>query len=284
MAPNCRPGSPAVTSICTCRRDVVASTRCAETRRTGAVTGSRSARFPSGGGGSLEMHALAVGDTVTVRGPRNGFRSFPIRGRLYLAGGIGITPILPMVRAAQRLGTDWHFVYCGRSADTIPFLDEIASGGTPSRVTVLLDEERGCPAAEDLLRQAPEVGGVLRLRAPADDRDRFGTDSAKPVPPHCISNGSVPRRWSTVARSRSSWRAPVRSCRWRPTRRCCRHWSRRGPTPPIHAVRGSVERCRVGVLAGTPEHRENRLTAEERETSMLACVSRSLTSRLTLDV
>ena len=42
--------------------------------------------------------------------------------------------------------------------------------------------------------------------------------------------------------------------------------------------------CKVDVLAGTPEHRDNRLTDGERQSSMLACVSRSVTPRLVLDV
>jgi ferredoxin-NADP reductase len=80
---------------------------------------------PDGGGGSVEMHALAPGATVTVRGPRNGF-PFVGRGRaLFVAGGIGITPILAMVRAARASGMDWQFVYSGRSRESMPFLDEI---------------------------------------------------------------------------------------------------------------------------------------------------------------
>ncbi len=75
-----------------------------------------------------------------------------------------------MVRAAQRLGTDWHFVYCGRSIDTIPFLDEIWQWD-PARVTIRLDDEHGIPTAADLLRHAPPWRCGLRVRAAADDRD-----------------------------------------------------------------------------------------------------------------
>jgi ferredoxin-NADP reductase len=239
-------------------------------------------KIPHGGGGSLEMHALTVGDTVTVRGPRNGFPFIPYPRALYLAGGIGITPILPMVRAAQRLGTDWHFVYCGRSADSIPFLDEIGRWD-PARVTVLLDEERGVPTAEDLLRPAPRGGGVYVCGPPpmietvqhgfsetGSTALHFERFSAAPVVDgtpfeiQLASTGEV----LPVAADETVLQALVKA----------------RPDTAYSCRQGFCGTCRVGVLAGTPDHRENRLTAEERETSMLACVSRSLTSRLTLDV
>ncbi|NEW30902.1 oxidoreductase, partial [Nocardia cyriacigeorgica] len=77
-------------------------------------------RIPDGGGGSVEVHRdLAVGTPITVRGPRNAF-PFAVPGhgspatRLhFVAGGIGITPILPMMRLADRLGVDWSMVYTG---------------------------------------------------------------------------------------------------------------------------------------------------------------------------
>ena len=49
------------------------------------------------------------------RGPRN---NFPLVGSprcLFIAGGIDITPILPMIRAAERAGADWRLIYGGRT-------------------------------------------------------------------------------------------------------------------------------------------------------------------------
>lgn len=239
-------------------------------------------KIPSGGGGSLEMHALQVGDTVTVRGPRNGFPFIPYERALYIAGGIGITPILPMVRAAQRLGADWHFVYCGRSAETIPFLDEIASW-EPSRVTIRLDDEHGLPTADDLMGHAPD-GGAVYVCGPMPmietvrlNFDRSGTTAlhferfsappvrdGKPFEIELARSGAV----LAVAADESVLDALIRH----------------RPETAYSCKQGFCGTCRVGVLAGTPEHRENRLTAEERETSMLTCVSRSHTARLVLDL
>lgn len=239
-------------------------------------------KIPAGGGGSLEMHNLRVGDTVTVRGPRNGFPFIPYERALYIAGGIGITPILPMVRAAQRLGADWHFVYCGRSAETIPFLDEIASWD-PTRVTIRLDDEHGVPTADDLLGQAPAGGAVYVCGPPPMiETVRLNFDRSGAAALHFERFSAPPVRDGTafeielartgdvldVAADESVLDALVRH----------------RPETAYSCRQGFCGTCRVAVLAGTPDHRENRLTAEERETSMLTCVSRSLTSRLVLDL
>lgn len=112
-------------------------------------------RIPNGGGGSIEMHDLPIGSRLTVRGPRNAF-AFAVPGYgssadhlHFVAGGIGITPILPMMRLAHRLDLQWSMVYTGRSRDSLPFLGELAEFG--DRVTVLTDDVDGIPSAEALL-------------------------------------------------------------------------------------------------------------------------------------
>ena len=75
---------------------------------------------------------MRVGDTVAIRGPRN---AFPLalpgygssaRTLRFVAAGIGITPILPMLAMADRYGLEWTMLYCGRSPESIPFIDELA--------------------------------------------------------------------------------------------------------------------------------------------------------------
>ncbi|MBP2479030.1 ferredoxin-NADP reductase [Crossiella equi] len=100
-------------------------------------------RIADGGGGSREAHELPEGAELEIRGPRNAFPFVPASRYLFLAGGIGITPILPMVEAAARAGADWHLVYCGRSRASMPFLAELARYG--ERVRVHADDEQGGP-------------------------------------------------------------------------------------------------------------------------------------------
>ncbi|MEJ2858608.1 MULTISPECIES: PDR/VanB family oxidoreductase [unclassified Saccharothrix] len=107
------------------------------------------------GVGSAEVHALREGDEVVVRGPRNAFPFVPEGPMLFLAGGIGITPILPMVREAARLGVEHTFLYCGRSRATMPFLDEL-----PDHTDLRPDDELGPPDVDAILRAFPAHGSV----------------------------------------------------------------------------------------------------------------------------
>lgn len=239
-------------------------------------------RIPDGGGGSVEMHALQPGDHVTVRGPRNGF-PFVAGGRaLFVAGGIGITPIIAMVRAARELEMDWYFVYSGRSRESMPFLEEIA-GWDPERVFVRPDDEYGLPTAADLLGKAP-VGGAVYCCGPTPMLDavrtgfretpstalhfeRFGappvTDGV-PFEVQLVNSGrvlAVPADQSALDVIKKTLPGVGYSCQ-----------------------QGFCGTCRVKVLAGTPDHRENRLTDTEQENEMLICVSRSDGGRLVLDL
>ncbi len=107
------------------------------------------------GSGSGEVHALRVGSSVVARGPRNAFPFVAEGPMLFLAGGIGITPILPMVREADRLGVAREFVYTGRSRASMPFLDELPPGAD-----VRPDDEFGLPDVASLVRAAPPDASV----------------------------------------------------------------------------------------------------------------------------
>jgi len=74
-----------------------------------------------GRGGSREVHEqLHVGTEIEIRGPRNRFPLVPSPSYVFVAGGIGITPVLPMVRAAEAADADWRLLYRGRSRATMP--------------------------------------------------------------------------------------------------------------------------------------------------------------------
>ena len=84
-------------------------------------------REPAGRGGSAFVHdELRVGDLVGVGGPRNNFPLVPSPRYLFVAGGIGITPILPMIHQADLVGADWQLLYGGRRRASMAFLDELA--------------------------------------------------------------------------------------------------------------------------------------------------------------
>lgn len=118
------------------------------------------------GSGSREVHALSPGTTLTLRGPRNAFPLAPARSFLFLAGGIGITPIAPMVRAAAAAGADWRLVHTGRSLETMPLSGSLARLD-PARVTRLPDPAAGRPSVADLLGDLPPGCAVYCCGPPA---------------------------------------------------------------------------------------------------------------------
>ena len=76
--------------------------------------------------GRLSLHErLTEGEHILARGPRNHFPFEPAARCLFIAGGIGITPLLPMIDAAESAGARWQLLYGGRSRASMAFLDEL---------------------------------------------------------------------------------------------------------------------------------------------------------------
>ncbi|OEI67650.1 ferredoxin [Curtobacterium sp. ER1/6] len=98
-------------------------------------------RESDGRGGSVAVHDdLAVGDEVVVAGPRNHFGFDPTRPAVFVAGGIGITPLSAMIDAAERAGTPWELHYAGRSRSRMAFVDDLVAAH-PERVVVAAADE-----------------------------------------------------------------------------------------------------------------------------------------------
>ncbi|MGV9663835.1 PDR/VanB family oxidoreductase [Nocardia niigatensis] len=246
-------------------------------------------RIPDGNGGSLEVYGeLAVGTQVTVRGPRNAF-PFVLPGygssaaRVhFVAGGIGITPILPMIRMADRLGVEWSMVYAGRSRDTIPFLPEVESFG--SRVTVRTDDEHGIPSAADLLPGVgPDTsvyccGPVVMTQIIADAvREMPGVElySERFSPPPVV-NGTAFR--VELARTGEVIDVPA-------DKSVLEEVLKARPDSSYSCRQGFCRTCVVRVRSGEVDHRDTVLTDAERAAGdMLICVSRCGGDRLVLDI
>ena len=235
-------------------------------------------RIPDGGGGSVEVHdALPIGSTVTTSGPRNAFPlsvpgyGSPTRTMRFVAGGIGITPILPMLGLAQRLGVDWSMVYVGRSADSIPFLDEVRRFG--ARIEIRTDDVHGVPAADDLLGEC-DTGTTVYACGPAElissvrhrliDRDdvelHFERFCAPPVVDGEPFTVTVASTEVEVAADETLLGALRRA----------------GVAAPYSCQQGFCGTCRTRVLSGAVAHRDTLLTdAERADGMMLTCVSRA---------
>ena len=86
-------------------------------------------RDPSSRGGSAWIHDhVKAGDQLKIRGPRNYFRfNEECKKAIFIAGGIGITPVQVMARWAKLKGIDYEVHYSGRNRISMPFLDELST-------------------------------------------------------------------------------------------------------------------------------------------------------------
>ncbi|MBB2914234.1 ferredoxin-NADP reductase [Streptosporangium becharense] len=237
-----------------------------------------------GRGGSAYVHdVLAEGDTVAIGGPRNNFPLAPSERYLFIAGGIGVTPLLPMIYQAELLDADWHLLYGGRTRASMAFTGELARYG--ERVTLAPQDECGLLDLPDRLPQGTRVyccgpAGLLEAleRRAADwpagslRTERFvakdlGTPARdEPFEVELRRSGlsvTVAPGQSVLQAINDAGVGVLSSCR--------------------HGLCGT---CETGVLEGEPDHRDALLDDAERAAGdcMFVCVSRSRSDRLVLDL
>jgi ferredoxin-NADP reductase len=247
-------------------------------------------RIPDGGGGSAEVHdVLDLGSRVTTNGPRNAFpltvpgHGSPTQRLRFVAAGIGITPILPMIRHVEGLGVEWSMIYAGRSRDSLPFLDEVAEFG--NRIEIRTDDVHGVPTAGQLLGDCPDSTAVYAcgpapmltaIRAGLAGRDNVELHFERFAAPPVIGGEEFSVRVAStgatvqVGAEETLLAALQRADVW----------------PPYSCRQGFCGTCRTRVLDGSAEHRDTLLTEPERaDGMMLICISRAAKGqRLTLDL
>ena len=241
----------------------------------------------TGRGGSAYIHEeLTKGTMVALGGPRNNFPLVPSEKYLFIAGGIGITPMLPMIQQADMLGADWKLLYLGRSRSTMAFLDELAAYG--ERVVVMPKDETG-PCHLNELIGAPSMDTKVYVCGP----QRLLTA----VEHHCAQWPTGLLRLEHFAAKAQG--APARDTAFEvelaraglsvtvsPDMSILDALQGAGINVLTSCREGTCGTCEVTVLAGEPDHRDSVLGDADRAAGhcMLPCVSRSCSDRLVLDL
>jgi ferredoxin-NADP reductase len=249
-------------------------------------------REPDSRGGSREVHDSAlIGRRLTAYGPRNRFPVLEADRYLFLAGGIGITPILPMLKQAARQGTPWHLAYGGRTEATMAFVDEIrrAAGGT---YDLVCEDQRGLLDLDAILG-AVTAGtrvyccGPARMIAAVELRceGRFDPGTLQverfTAPPAEAAEDGVDEGVFEVELARTGVTLTVP-----PDRSLLRVICDAVPTYLYSCEEGYCGTCEAKVLEGEPDHRDTVLTDAEKAANkaMMVCVGRSKSPRLVLDI
>ncbi|MBO1333265.1 PDR/VanB family oxidoreductase [Streptomyces sp. VRA16 Mangrove soil] len=248
-----------------------------------------------GRGGSREVHEqLREGAEVEVRGPRN---RFPLAADapayLFVAGGIGITPILPMLREVEARGAEWRLLYGGRTRASMPFLEDVrklGEGGgarsawweTGGRVAVVPEDEAGLP----------DLAAALADTAPGTAVYCCGPEGLMAAVETALPEGRTLHLERFAPRDAGDGNGPFEV----ELRRSGKVVGVPADTTVLAALRPEVPglsysceqgfcgTCQQRVLEGEIDHRDELLTDAERDDSMLICVSRARSERLVLDL
>ncbi|MFC6064053.1 PDR/VanB family oxidoreductase [Streptomyces ochraceiscleroticus] len=245
-------------------------------------------REPDSRGGSRRIHdELREESTVRVRGPRNHFTLAKAERYVFIAGGIGITPIVPMVAAAEAAGAEWTLGYGGRSRATMAFSGHLTAA-YGERVALRPQDEYGILDLGTLLG-APDKDTLVYCCGPEP--------LLKAIDQHCAA-------WPTGALhverfAPKEHNAPVLD---KPFEVELAQTGVTVTVPPQKTILQAVEEagvhvlsscqegtcgtCETPVLAGEVDHRDSLLTAGEQAAmdTMMICVSRAACPRLVLDL
>lgn len=243
----------------------------------------------SRGGSAYVVEQLQVGDVLPVDPPHNTFHLVEeAEQSAFFAGGIGITPILAMIRQLEALGRPWQLYYAARNRETAAFLPELEAleAAGPGRVHLHFDAEAG--RVFPLLKIAATIPKVAHV--------------------YCCGPG----RMIEVFRASAGWRPEDNvhiehfvGVKSKPTMAFDVELKRRGKTfhVPIgetildvllkndvyvsHSCReGVCGSCETRVLEGVPEHMDNVLSSRERASNelIMVCCSGCSSGKLVLDI
>lgn len=238
-------------------------------------------------GGSKHIHReVRESSVVSARGPMNHFPLKSSDSYLFLAGGIGITPILPMIYEAERRGAEWKLMYLGRDVSSMAFVAELTQTFGPK--VVAMPKTAGRVDLAELLGSVP-MGVHLYVCGPARLLDTT-VEITRGWPLGSVHMERFSPPIETDDASDASFEVEMaasgRVVRVAESVSILEALERAGVSVPSVCREGTCGSCETTVLAGIPDHRDHVLSPSERATAdtMMICVSRCKGSRLVLDL
>jgi len=245
-------------------------------------------REANGRGGSCDLiDNVKAGDQLLVSPPVNDF-ALPRRAQdfLFIAGGIGITPIMAMIREARAQGKRFRLFYLSRSPETTAFIDELSAPDLKDSVVIHYDQ--GDPANSlDLKPVLAERKNREHLYCcgprPLMEAVRHLTDHWSSTAVHFEAFSDAETHKATdkpfkvrLAKSGDVIEVPT-------TKTILEALREHGLDVPSSCETGTCGTCRTKLLAGTADHRDLVLADHERADQIMICVSRALTDEITID-
>jgi phthalate 4,5-dioxygenase reductase subunit len=245
-------------------------------------------REANGRGGSADLiDHVKAGDELSVAPPVNDFE-LPPRAQdfLFIAGGIGITPIMAMIRQVRTQGKRFRLFYLSRSPETTAFVDELGAPEFKDQVTIHYDG--GDPASSlDLKPILQERKNREHLYCcgprPLMEAVRTMTDHWSSAAVHFEAFSDAETHKPTdkpfkvrLARSGDVIDVPI-------TKTILEALRDHGLEVPSSCETGTCGTCRTKLLAGEADHRDLVLAEHERADTIMICVSRARSDEITID-
>ena len=246
-------------------------------------------RDASGRGGSVSMaDDVHAGQLLSVSAPRNNFALHPRATRfLFIAGGIGITPILSMMRHLQSSGQDaFQLIFCTRDPGSTAFLNELAGPAFAGQVQLhhdygdmtkaldfwpLLetptDAHVYCCGPRGLMDAVSDMSG--HWPSGSVHFESFGVDASV-----YAANTTF-----TMRLQKSGMNIPVSV-----DQTMLEALRAHGIHVASSCESGTCGSCRTGLLSGDAEHRDMVLSDDEKTSAIMVCVSRANATELVLDL
>ena len=251
----------------------------------------------SRGGSSYVHQQLQVGQQLEISAPRSLFGLGEAASEhCFIAGGIGITPIMSMIRHCEATGQPWRLLYCVRSRSRAAFAWTLAGFG--GRVLLFVDEEADgqrcdlqqwlaatpagahvyCCGPEGLMNAVEAAAQIQGLPKAAVHFERFAPPEAAAA--QNAANAANAGEF-TVVLHRSGERITVGAQQSLLEALECS-----GQSLPFSCREGMCRSCEIPLVSGEADHRDYVLSDEERAAHqcILPCVSRARSAELVLDL
>ncbi|MEP9362786.1 PDR/VanB family oxidoreductase [Nocardioides sp. CN2-186] len=246
-------------------------------------------RVDGGRGGSrLVFDKLTPGTIVEARGPRNHFPLVPAQRYVFIAGGIGITPLVPMIEVAEDARADWVLCYGGRTREDMLLAGELSEryGGNVRLFPhdeygwIPLDEVMNYAGSDGLVYccgpetmvKAAELAAAAQGASPRLRTERFQPQADPRVGETAEFEVKLAKSGVTVLVSQDQ--SILESV------------AQVGVVVLASCREGVCGTCETFIVDGIPDHRDSVLTPEARASgeSMMVCVSRARSRTLVLDL
>lgn len=249
-------------------------------------------REEQGRGGSAYMHEnLHVGCMLDISAPRNHFPLEESARRFkFIAGGIGITPLVAMIKTCLRNHADFHLHYCVRSRSRAAFMETLLPLAAKGLVSLYVDDEGGRPDLAGILRQ-PEDGEHVYYCGPSGFLDVVGAASAHWPAGHVhferFSAGGLSSTETTdahdepfdiqLAQSGETYTVGANET-------IVEVLKRNGVHLDVSCEEGYCGTCMTRYVSGEPEHRDSVLDDANRKNYVMVCCARAKQGPLVLDI